>query len=118
MGGGHYTAYAKHAESGSWHSYDDSTCRPIDVNSVQESNAGYVLFYKRKDFEMHRPMSRVDLSLEEEEGGGGGGNNHHNDFFGQQTQNEDESDDPDFVLGAHGEEFDNESLLDTMDVSS
>jgi hypothetical protein len=62
-------------------------------------------------------MSRVDLSLEEEEGGGGG-NNHHNDFFGQQTQNEDESDDPDFVLGAHGEEFDNESLLDTMDVSS
>ena len=49
---------------------------------------------------------------------GGGGNNHHNDFFGQQTQNEDESDDPDFVLGAHGEEFDNESLLDTMDVSS
>ena len=117
MGGGHYTAYAKHAESGSWHSYDDSTCRPIDVNSVQESNAGYVLFYKRKDFEMHRPMSRVDLSLEEEEGGGGG-NNHHNDFFGQQTQNEDESDDPDFVLGAHGEEFDNESLLDTMDVSS
>ena len=118
MGGGHYTAYAKHAESGSWHSYDDSTCRPIDVNSVQESNAGYVLFYKRKDFEMHRPTSRVDVSLDEEEGGGGGGNNHHNDFFGQQTQNEDESDDPDFVLGAHGEEFDNESLLDTMDVSS
>jgi hypothetical protein len=63
-------------------------------------------------------MSRVDLSLDEEGGGGGGGNNHHNDFFGQQTQNEDESDDPDFVLGAHGEEFDNESLLDTMDVSS
>jgi len=115
MGGGHYTAYAKHAESGSWHSYDDSTCRPIDVNSVQESNAGYVLFYKRKDFEMHRPMSRVDLSLDEEEGGGG---NNHNDFFGQQTQNENESDDPDFILGAHGEEFDNESLLDTMDVSS
>jgi ubiquitin C-terminal hydrolase len=64
MGGGHYTAYAKHAEDGSWHSYDDSFCRPIDTDQVQESNAGYVLFYKRKDFDMHRPMSRVDLSLD------------------------------------------------------
>ena len=118
MGGGHYTAYAKHAESGSWHSYDDSTCRPIDVNSVQESNAGYVLFYKRKDFEMHRPMSRVDLSLDEEEGGGGGGNNHHNDFFGQQNAKRGRERRSRLCSRSSRRGVDNESLLDTMDVSS
>jgi ubiquitin C-terminal hydrolase len=119
MGGGHYTAYAKHAESGNWHSYDDSTCRPIDVNSVQESNAGYVLFYKRKDFEMHRPMSRVDLSLDDEEEGEAKHENHHHDFSRQrENENENDSDDPDFVIGANGEDVDNDSLLDTMDVSS
>ena len=112
MGGGHYTAYAKHAESGSWHSYDDSICRPIDVSSVQESNAGYVLFYKRKDFEMHRPMSRVDLSLDDEEG------NHHHNLLRQQNENDGKDSSPDFILGANGEDVDNESLLDTMDVSS
>jgi ubiquitin C-terminal hydrolase len=48
MGGGHYTAYAKYRDDGTWHYYDDSSCRPSSPNDVQ-STAAYVLFYHRKD---------------------------------------------------------------------
>lgn len=48
LGGGHYTAHAKHRSDGSWNYYDDSSCRPANAADVQ-STAAYVLFYHRKD---------------------------------------------------------------------
>lgn len=48
MGGGHYTAYAKYRDDGSWHYYDDSSVRASNPDDVQ-STAAYVLFYHRKD---------------------------------------------------------------------
>ena len=53
-----------------------------------------------------------DLSLDDEEG------NHHHNLLRQQNENDGKDSSPDFILGANGEDVDNESLLDTMDVSS
>jgi ubiquitin carboxyl-terminal hydrolase 4/11/15 len=48
LGGGHYTAYAKNINTGSWHYFDDS-----NVNAASEDNvvskAAYVLFYQRRE---------------------------------------------------------------------
>ena len=44
--------------------------------------------------------------------------NHHHNLLRQQNENDGKDSSPDFILGANGEDVDNESLLDTMDVSS
>ena len=59
MGGGHYTAYTQHAEEGTWHLYDDSHCTPVDPEAALHNAAAYVLFYKRRDVPITRPMSRA-----------------------------------------------------------
>ena len=59
MGGGHYTAYTQHAEEGTWHLYDDSHCTPVDAEAALHNAAAYVLFYKRRDVPITRPMSRA-----------------------------------------------------------
>ena len=46
--GGHYTAFAKHAQSGQWHAYDDSSVRPMNASDISPS-AAYVLFYRRRE---------------------------------------------------------------------
>eukprot|EP00638_Chattonella_subsalsa_P000224 CAMPEP_0117740088 /NCGR_PEP_ID=MMETSP0947-20121206/4139_1 /TAXON_ID=44440 /ORGANISM="Chattonella subsalsa, Strain CCMP2191" /LENGTH=1058 /DNA_ID=CAMNT_0005556147 /DNA_START=142 /DNA_END=3318 /DNA_ORIENTATION=+ len=48
MGGGHYTAYAKNKNTGKWYDFDDSCVQEIDESGVV-TEAGYVLFYMRKD---------------------------------------------------------------------
>ena len=45
MGGGHYTAYAKH--DGRWLHFDDASVEPVHAHKVQ-SPAAYVLFYQRR----------------------------------------------------------------------
>jgi len=59
MGGGHYTAYTQHAEEGTWHLYDDSHCTAVEAEAALHNSAAYVLFYKRRDVPVTRPMSRV-----------------------------------------------------------
>jgi ubiquitin C-terminal hydrolase len=59
MGGGHYTAYTRHAEEGTWHLYDDSHCTPVDADAALNNSAAYVLFYKRRDIPMRQTMSRA-----------------------------------------------------------
>jgi len=59
MGGGHYTAYARHRDDNNWYRYDDSSVSPASVNEIV-SRAAYVLFYKRRDI----PWGLFDLSLD------------------------------------------------------
>ena len=51
VGGGHYTAYAKHPLSGQWISYNDSSVRPVggDPENTVVSDSAYNLFYRRRD---------------------------------------------------------------------
>lgn len=62
---GHYTAYSKlSGASSTWREFDDHTVNDIDENSVQ-SQAAYVLFYKRRNFS--ESISKGILSSEDEE---------------------------------------------------
>ena len=48
LGGGHYTAYAKHKDNSKWYYFDDSS---VTTHSQQDSvvtKAGYLLFYVKK----------------------------------------------------------------------
>jgi ubiquitin carboxyl-terminal hydrolase 4/11/15 len=59
MGGGHYTAYARHRDDNQWYRYDDSSVSPASPNELV-SRAAYVLFYKRRDIS----WTPFDLSLD------------------------------------------------------
>ncbi|XP_046458056.1 ubiquitin carboxyl-terminal hydrolase 15-like isoform X1 [Daphnia pulex] len=48
LGGGHYTAYAKNKDDGSWYYFDDSSVSESSEDSVC-SKAAYVLFYIRRN---------------------------------------------------------------------
>lgn len=48
LGGGHYTAYVKHAVDGQWYTFDDERVRIIEEDKVVTS-AAYLLFYIRRD---------------------------------------------------------------------
>lgn len=82
MGGGHYTAYAKHRNDGKWYNYDDSSVSPVsDPNSVKTA-AAYVLFYRRRDViafsrpfstnaqEAEQPATQDDSDTDEEQNQG------------------------------------------------
>eukprot|EP00050_Salpingoeca_kvevrii_P018087 m.70605 g.70605 ORF g.70605 m.70605 type:complete len:1076 (+) comp7888_c0_seq2:101-3328(+) len=45
--GGHYTAFARHADTGDWLHCDDESCRAASEESVKTRNA-YILVYERK----------------------------------------------------------------------
>ena len=45
--GGHYTAFAKHSESGQWHKFDDSHTGAVEPKDVV-TPAAYVLMYGRR----------------------------------------------------------------------
>lgn len=49
MGGGHYTAYAKHRSDGRWYNYDDRSVSPVSDPQSIKTAAAYVLFYRRRD---------------------------------------------------------------------
>lgn len=57
-GGGHYTCYALNEPSSQWMEYDDSSVRPVSVETVANCQA-YVLFYQKRrtnemeDFRRH-----------------------------------------------------------------
>jgi len=59
MGGGHYTAFARHRSDNKWYRYDDSSVSET-VPSEIVSRAAYVLFYRRKDV----PWPAFDPSLD------------------------------------------------------
>jgi ubiquitin carboxyl-terminal hydrolase 4/11/15 len=59
MGGGHYTAYARHRDDNSWYRYDDSSVSPANPSEIV-SRAAYVLFYKRRDVS----WAPFDISLD------------------------------------------------------
>ena len=48
LGGGHYTAYAKHHLSGKWYLFDDSRVSLVENESSIISTAAYILFYERR----------------------------------------------------------------------
>lgn len=48
LGGGHYTAYAKHPETEQWHYFDDSSVRSVHDPNETKSSAAYLLFYRRR----------------------------------------------------------------------
>jgi ubiquitin carboxyl-terminal hydrolase 4/11/15 len=48
LGGGHYTAYGKNKDQGTWHYFDDSNVTQVPEENVV-SKAGYVLFYVRRE---------------------------------------------------------------------
>lgn len=51
-GGGHYTCYALNEPSSQWIEFDDSSARPVSIETVANCQA-YVLFYqKRRSNEM------------------------------------------------------------------
>jgi len=49
MGGGHYTAFAKHIQNGKWFLFDDSSVREVSDLSSIVSEAAYLLLYRRRD---------------------------------------------------------------------
>ena len=57
-GGGHYTCYALNEPSSQWMEFDDSSVRPVSVETVASCQA-YVLFYRKRttneldDFRRH-----------------------------------------------------------------
>lgn len=57
-GGGHYTCYALNEQSSQWIEFDDSSARPVSVETVANCQA-YVLFYQKRptneleDFRRH-----------------------------------------------------------------
>jgi len=59
MTGGHYTAYARHRDDGTWLCYDDHSVREVSPKMVKSTSA-YVLFYKRQDI----PWPPFDRSLD------------------------------------------------------
>ncbi|MCO5585236.1 hypothetical protein L7F22_039169 [Adiantum nelumboides] len=80
LGGGHYTAYAKHPETEQWHYFDDSSVRSVHDPNETKSSAAYLLFYRRrttrpiggKSREMVRRLFKEEgeKRIEEEEEGG------------------------------------------------
>jgi ubiquitin carboxyl-terminal hydrolase 4/11/15 len=48
LGGGHYTAFAKNAEDGLWHNYDDSSVSLVAEPERVKTKAAYLLFYRRR----------------------------------------------------------------------
>ena len=50
MGSGHYTSYAKNPLDGKWYEFNDSSVAEVENLSSIVSEAGYNLFYKKKDF--------------------------------------------------------------------
>ena len=56
--GGHYTAFAKHAQSGQWHAYDDSSVRPMEASDISKS-AAYVLFYRRRELGQQQAQAQA-----------------------------------------------------------
>ncbi len=47
---GHYTAYCKNPETGTWYDFNDSSVSQVTSESDVVSNSAYVLYYIRKDF--------------------------------------------------------------------
>lgn len=45
VGGGHYTAYGKNSLTGTWYSYNDSSCSPTNLERLVSTGA-YNLFYR------------------------------------------------------------------------
>ena len=48
LGGGHYTAHAKHSGSGQWYLFDDSHVSPAREEDLKGRSA-YMLFYRRRE---------------------------------------------------------------------
>ena len=49
MGGGHYTAFAKHHSKEKWYDFDDSSVSAVSDDDGIVSHSAYVLFYTRRD---------------------------------------------------------------------
>ena len=49
LGGGHYTAHAKHNVTGKWYHFDDTRVSPVANESSIVSSSAYILFYLRRE---------------------------------------------------------------------
>ena len=48
LGGGHYTAFCRDADTDDWYNFDDSHVSPVPDSSNVVSPAAYMLFYRRQ----------------------------------------------------------------------
>ena len=71
LGGGHYTAFAKNANSRKWFKFDDSSVSEVHDPQQVITPAAYILFYRRrdavlpKDFKMPTPAKYLAEEQEE-----------------------------------------------------
>ncbi|PIA43886.1 hypothetical protein AQUCO_01800136v1 [Aquilegia coerulea] len=61
LGGGHYSAYAKHSEENKWYHFDDSHVSSINEDEIK-TPAAYVLFYQRVEEKRVDESSQVHSS--------------------------------------------------------
>ena len=62
MGGGHYTATARHHEDGRWYTYNDAHVEPTEAGAVVSAD-NYILFFEQ---ERAAPPRRQTLSAPED----------------------------------------------------
>jgi len=62
LGGGHYTAYCRAGDDGSWHCFDDCHVSPVDEAAVQSQSA-YVLFFRRRHEALRDPGESISVIL-------------------------------------------------------
>lgn len=60
LGGGHYTAYCRAGNDGSWHCFDDCHVTPVDEAAVQSQSA-YVLFFRRRHEALRDPGESISV---------------------------------------------------------
>jgi len=65
-GSGHYVTYSLNSLTQQWFEFDDDIVRPIDPNVVQNAEA-YVLFYRKKEFNISETYETVRHLLSTDE---------------------------------------------------
>lgn len=63
MGGGHYTAYAKHRDNGKWYHYDDRSVSAVGQAEGVKTAAAYLLFYRRRDMQQFQTKFSTNPSI-------------------------------------------------------
>jgi len=61
IGGGHYVAFIKHHRTQQWYCFNDSSCKPVSENVIEQcSSSAYLLFYQRENLTIKHYMPNLD----------------------------------------------------------
>lgn len=61
IGGGHYVSYVKNRTNQQWYCFNDSSCKPVKENVLEQcSSSAYLLFYERDSLNYGRYMPNVE----------------------------------------------------------